>query len=84
MTKTHNSDNELMASVKASYRTLRNRGETPEAEPNGRLYKVMASNSLFELADAIHLGRSATRLWLVKMASVLASRIEQTERKEVK
>lgn len=83
MTKTHTADNGLLTTVQSQLRTLDSRGVRPDG---GREIadKVLASKSLFELADALHLGRSRTRALLNGMASRQAVAIERATSKEVK
>jgi hypothetical protein len=83
MTKTHASDNELMNAAKAAVRTLRNNGQLPVGSRD-TLEKMMNSNSLFEFADAMRLGRSRSRAHLMKIASDLTSQIEHLMKKEVR
>jgi len=83
MAKTRTEDNEMIGSAKSAIRTCRNMGIAVTA--GAKLTDAIeASGSLFELADSLHLGRSATRAKLLKVISSCTNLIEQGKRKEAK
>jgi len=84
MTKTHTADNQTLQAVQSAIRTTRQAGKVAEGISADHANKVLASNSLFELADALHLGRTATRRMLLEVASKLTRQIEQLTGGEVK
>jgi hypothetical protein len=85
MTKTHNEDNIQLNTVQSLIRTAQGLDAQIDIfiKQNGR-DKVMASNSLFELADSLHLGRSATRRALASYANALTTSIENKRGEGVK
>jgi hypothetical protein len=83
MTKTHKSDNELLASVKSSWRMLVTQHQGYKMNKGITYDQVQASSSLFELADSLHLGRTRTRAKLQEVLSGLISDLELAAKKEV-
>jgi len=84
MTKTHKSDTELMQSVKAAIRICQNQRLQPPSLTSVLIANMTASDTLFELADVMHLGRTRTRALLVKVLADLNSAIDKASSKEVK
>jgi len=84
MSETRTADNEMVNSAKSLIRTARSRGITVSSVDQNLAEQILASKSLFELADAIHLGRSSTRAKVRKVVSAFAAAVELADRKELK
>jgi hypothetical protein len=81
MSKTHTEDNIQLDTVKALMRTAHKLGLHVVSNPKLTMEKVTTSSSVFELADSIRLGRSATRRALAYHANALSDAIERAEDK---
>jgi hypothetical protein len=84
MTKTHSDDTIQLSTVKGLVRSAEKLGLSPATGYNMSRNQVMESSSVFELADEIHLGRTATRRALAGYAHILKTAIEHAVSKEVK
>jgi hypothetical protein len=80
MTKTHQNDNKLVREVKKLVQELRSKDMEPKSLPGLDIEKVLASSSLFELANDIRLGRTATRSVLKRVSKQLAEQVAQAQR----
>jgi hypothetical protein len=84
MTKTHSSDNMQLDTVKRLIRTAEKLNATTAVPSPLSRNIVMASVSVFALADEIHLGRTRTRRELEGYAHALTRAIELAQKEGVK
>lgn len=80
MTKTHQEDNEILHAAQKSIRALKADGHVPSNVDGISVTDVLASNSVFELADKSHLGRSRTRRGLSTMITKHTLQLAQAHR----